>query len=108
MQSCRRRAGCRVRTGAGPSLRRTCRFLEERGAVKPPKKPLFRPARAAPRLTADLAPSDMLAFDDGAPDIRHVPIDILARAYREGLRSTLQRRRLGYGGPRGSGALRAS
>jgi GntR family transcriptional regulator/MocR family aminotransferase len=50
----------------------------------------------------------MLAFNDGAPDIRHVPIDILARAYRDGLRSTLQRRRLGYGDPRGSEALRAS
>jgi GntR family transcriptional regulator/MocR family aminotransferase len=73
-----------------------------------PEKPSFKPIRAAPGMTVDLAPSDMLAFDDGAPDIRHVPIDILARAYRDGLRSTLQRRRLGYGDPRGSEALRAS
>jgi GntR family transcriptional regulator/MocR family aminotransferase len=73
-----------------------------------PETPAFRPARAAAGLTADLPPADMLAYDDGAPDIRHVPVDILARAYRNGLRSTLQRRRLGYGDPRGSEALRTS
>ena len=73
-----------------------------------PERPAFRASRAAAALIADLPPRDMLAFDDGAPDIRHVPIDILARAYREGLRSTLQRRRLGYGDPRGSRTLRAS
>jgi GntR family transcriptional regulator/MocR family aminotransferase len=78
------------------------------GHSEMPERPFFRPARLAAGLTADLPPRDMLAFDDGAPDIRHVPIDILARAYRNGLRSTLQRRRLGYGDPRGSEALRTS
>ena len=71
-------------------------------------RPFFRPAREPAGLAADLPPGDMLAFNDGAPDIRHVPIDVLARAYRDGLRSTLQRRRLGYGDPRGAEALRAS
>ncbi|MBV9511770.1 MAG: PLP-dependent aminotransferase family protein [Caulobacteraceae bacterium] len=73
-----------------------------------PDRPLFRPSRAISNLVADVPPRDMLAFDDGAPDIRHVPVDILARAYRDGLRGTLQRRRLGYGDPRGSEPLRAS
>jgi GntR family transcriptional regulator/MocR family aminotransferase len=78
------------------------------GVSEMPERPIFRQARAAVGPMVDLAPRDMLSFDDGAPDIRHVPIDILARAYRDGLRSTLQRRRLGYGDPRGSEALRAS
>jgi GntR family transcriptional regulator/MocR family aminotransferase len=73
-----------------------------------PEHPLFRTARAATGLVADLPPKGMLSFNDGAPDIRLVPVDLLARAYRDGLRSTLQRRRLGYGDPRGSEALRTS
>ena len=77
-------------------------------AVKMPETPFFRSSRVAAQLTADLAPQDMLAFDDGAPELRHVPVDTLARAYRDSLRSTLQRRRLGYGDPRGSVGLRAS
>jgi GntR family transcriptional regulator/MocR family aminotransferase len=78
------------------------------GISKMPEKPFFRPARAASGPLVDVPPRDMLGFDDGAPDLRHVPIDILARAYRDGLRSTLQRRRLGYGDPRGSETLRGS
>ncbi len=76
--------------------------------AKMPEAPFFRSSRVAAELTADLAPQDMLAFDDGAPELRHVPVDALARAYRDSLRGTLQRRRLGYGDPRGSAALRAS
>jgi len=78
------------------------------GAAGMPEHPLFRPARAAAGLVADIPPRDMLSFDDGAPDIRYVPIDVLARGYRDALRTTLQRRRLGYGDPRGSEALRTS
>jgi GntR family transcriptional regulator/MocR family aminotransferase len=78
------------------------------GRAEMPEAPFFRASRAASALTADLPPGDMLAFDDGAPDLRHVPVDVLARAYRDGLRSTLQRRRLGYGDPRGLEALRTS
>lgn len=75
-------------------------------AVEAPYLRTLRPLRQAPPLVADLRPAGMLAFDDGAPELRHVPIDALARAYRDGLRSTLQRRRLGYGDPQGSQALR--
>ncbi len=78
------------------------------GRSEMPDQPAFRPTRALTGLAVDLPPRDMLAFDDGAPDIRHVPVDILARAYRDALRGTLQRRRLGYGDPRGSEMLRTS
>src|ERR1700722_2012376 len=78
------------------------------GIAGMPERPFFRTARADVSLAVDLPPRDMLSFDDGTPDMRHVPIDILARIYRGCLRSSVQRRRLGYGDPRGSEALRAS
>jgi GntR family transcriptional regulator/MocR family aminotransferase len=78
------------------------------GIIGMPERPFFRIAREDISLAVDLPPRDVLSFDDGTPDIRHVPIDILARIYRESLRSTLRRRRLNYGDPRGSEALRAS
>jgi GntR family transcriptional regulator/MocR family aminotransferase len=73
-----------------------------------PSEPFFAPARMAASLSAELPEHGMLSFDDGAPDIRHVPADALARAYRNALRSTLRHRRLGYGDPRGSEQLRAA
>ena len=85
--------------------------IEERKparVVGMPVDPFFRPARVPANLSIDLPPRDMLSFDDGAPDIRHVPVEVLARAYRNALRSTLQLRRLGYGDPRGSESLRSA
>lgn len=85
--------------------------LEERKPARMagmPVEPFFRSARAPANLAIDLPPRDMLAFDDGAPDIRQVPVEVLARAYRNALHSTLQFRRLGYGDPRGSESLRAA
>jgi GntR family transcriptional regulator / MocR family aminotransferase len=82
--------------------------VRDSGVVGLPERPFFRTARADVHLIADLPPRGMLSFDDGTPDIRQVPIDILARIYRDSLRSTLQRRRLNYGDPRGSEALRSS
>ncbi|HML28490.1 MAG TPA: PLP-dependent aminotransferase family protein [Hyphomicrobium sp.] len=73
-----------------------------------PAAPFFKLPRPEVTLSADLAPSKSLSFNDGAPDIRHVPIEVVARAYRNGLRSTLQLRRLGYGDPRGSEGLRSA
>ena len=73
-----------------------------------PAAPSFPQPREPAALAAELPSGDMLSFDDGAPDIRHVPIDVLARAYRNALRSTLQVRRLGYGDPRGSESLRSA
>ena len=73
-----------------------------------PLEPFFQLARAPAVLSIELAPRDMLTFDDGTPDIRHVPVEVLTRAYRSALRSTLQFRRLGYGDPRGSESLRSA
>ncbi len=78
------------------------------GWGKIPEQPFFRVREAVSGPVVDLAPPDMVCFDDGAPDIRLVPIEALARAYRDGLRSTLRRRRLGYGDPRGSESLRSA
>lgn len=73
-----------------------------------PLEPSFKLSRPEVTLAADLPPSKWLSFNDGAPEIRHVPIEAVARAYRNGLRSTLQLRRLGYGDPRGSEGLRSA
>jgi GntR family transcriptional regulator/MocR family aminotransferase len=73
-----------------------------------PVDPFFRLPRPAVSLSVDLPPAKGLSFNDGAPDIRHVPVEAVARAYRNALRSTLQLRRLGYGDPRGSESLRAA
>lgn len=47
-------------------------------------------------LTAPLAFSFPLSFDDGLPDIRLAPIEELARAYSRHLRSLWDQRRLSY------------
>lgn len=48
----------------------------------------------------------VLTFDDGTPDPRLIPFDIVARAFRRALARTARRRELGYGDPRGIFALR--
>ncbi len=47
-----------------------------------------------------------LVFDDGTPDPRLMPVDIIARTYRRALVRTARRSELGYGDPRGTFALR--
>jgi GntR family transcriptional regulator/MocR family aminotransferase len=47
-----------------------------------------------------------LFFDDGAPDTRLMPGELLARSYRRVLLDAARRNRLGYGDPRGSLVLR--
>lgn len=47
-----------------------------------------------------------LVFDDGTPDPRLAPVEIIARTYRRALVRTARRSELGYGDPRGSFALR--
>lgn len=47
-----------------------------------------------------------LVFDDGAPDTRLMPAELLARTYRRVLLMASRRNELGYGDPRGSLALR--
>ena len=72
----------RARTGAGPGY-----ALEAAGALP------MRPVQGG------------LAFDGGLPDLRLVPTELLARAYRRALGSTAL---LGYGDPRGEPRLRAA
>lgn len=47
-----------------------------------------------------------LVFDDGTPDPRLTPVDLISRAYRRALIRTARRGELGYGDPRGVFALR--
>jgi GntR family transcriptional regulator/MocR family aminotransferase len=46
------------------------------------------------------------SFDDGLPDTRLVPAEILGRAYRSAIRQAAHGNRLHYGDPRGNLALR--
>ena len=62
--------------------------------------------RAKPDLAAELQQPGMMAFDDGLPDARLLPVDILARAYRRMLRDRAQQNQVQYGDPRGSLRLR--
>jgi GntR family transcriptional regulator / MocR family aminotransferase len=69
-----------------------------------------QPDFALPQRTPNLdfvAPTKgMLTFDDGAPDTRLAPIEVLARAYRRALLEAVKANRLGYGDPKGSLRLR--
>jgi GntR family transcriptional regulator/MocR family aminotransferase len=62
--------------------------------------------RVAPDLPVTLAGPGMLMFDDGAPDTRLMPAELVARAYRRALLEGGRRNRLGYGDPRGILPLR--
>lgn len=46
--------------------------------------------------------------NDGIPDVRLIPYELLARAYRRALIRSVRHQCLGYGDPRGTGELRAS
>jgi GntR family transcriptional regulator/MocR family aminotransferase len=77
-----------------------------------------RQARAGPPDTAEfrfnaadgppfvLSGSDALTFDEGTPDCRLFPTDVLARAYRDAITRATRWNRLHYGDPRGSPYLR--
>lgn len=89
--------------------------LPESGARRSPNPPLetlpestapeftIRPGRSLPLA---FAVDGTLALDDGAPDSRLLSTDVLARAYRTGLRQVSRTNWLGYGDPRGSLILR--
>jgi GntR family transcriptional regulator/MocR family aminotransferase len=66
----------------------------------------FALRRAAPDLPVFLPPPGLLTFDDGAPDTRLMPAELVARAYRRALLHGSRQNRLGYGDPRGSQVLR--
>jgi GntR family transcriptional regulator/MocR family aminotransferase len=75
-------------------------------AAHMPDRPDFRLVGTAPNIPLVLPEKNLLVFDDGAPDTRHVPVAALARAYRSALTAAARRNRLGYGDPRGSLELR--
>jgi GntR family transcriptional regulator/MocR family aminotransferase len=68
--------------------------------------PEFTLRRKAPDLPLMLPRPGQLVFDDGAPDTRLMPAELLARTYRRVLLDASRHNRLGYGDPRGSLALR--
>src|SRR3984957_14253744 len=70
-----------------------------------PERPDFRMVGSAPNIPLILPEKNMLVFDDGAPDTRLIPVEALARAYRNALAG---RGRLGYGDPRGTMGLRTA
>lgn len=53
-----------------------------------------------------LSSGEALTFDEGTPDARLFPTDMLARAYRDAIAQAKRRNRLRYGDPRGSLILR--
>ncbi|MDD2877718.1 MAG: PLP-dependent aminotransferase family protein [Acidiphilium sp.] len=62
--------------------------------------------REAPDLLLPLAEPNILKFDDGAPDTRLMPAELVVRAYRRALLNGSRRNLLGYGDPRGTEVLR--
>ncbi len=87
-----------------PQIGRSARE-PRRGRI--PERPDFRLVGTAPNIPLILPEKNMLVFDDGAPDTRQIPVDALARAYRNALTQRI-RRGLGYGDPRGSEELRVA
>jgi len=73
-----------------------------------PERPHFRLIGTAPNIPLILPKKNVLVFDDGTPDTRHIPVDALARAYRNALLRHVARGRLGYGDPRGTVELRTA
>lgn len=70
--------------------------------------------RRADRLTAHLyqdalnEEGQIFAGNDGIPDVRLIPYELLSRAYRRALLQSIRHQHLGYGDPRGIRELRAS
>ncbi len=89
-----------------PVLKENNGLPRHRPPAKMPDRPDFRMVGAAPNIPAFLPEKNLLLFDDGAPDTRHVPVAALGRAYRSMLAQAAQHNRLGYGDPRGTLALR--
>jgi GntR family transcriptional regulator/MocR family aminotransferase len=70
--------------------------------------PDFRLLGGAPEIPVQLPQPDVLQFDDGAPDTRLVPVNVLARAYRHALVRRSRRNALAYSDPRGALELRTA
>jgi GntR family transcriptional regulator/MocR family aminotransferase len=74
----------------------------------PLEKPDFQLRRPAPDLVPYAHHPGWLSFDDGLPDGRLLPAEVLARAYRRALLKACSGNRLSYGDPRGTAALRTA
>jgi len=76
-------------------------------ASRPPRhKTAFALSGNAPEIPFEANTPGVLVFDDGAPDTRLLPAELLAREYRRALLTLGRQNRLGYGDPRGTEALR--
>ncbi len=71
-----------------------------------PQTATFPLRRTAPDLPYAAAAAGALVFDDGAPDTRLMPAELVSRSYRRALLAGSRRNRLGYGDPRGIMELR--
>ncbi|CUS43807.1 MAG: PLP-dependent aminotransferase family protein [Pseudomonadota bacterium] len=79
--------------------------LEPQGVAGPPGTAEFPFAMTATAPFV-LSGSDWLTFDEGSPDCRLFPTELLARAYRDSIARARRGNRLRYGDPRGSAVLR--
>lgn len=73
-----------------------------------PERPIAYPFRQPPERPLAVPGGTWLKLDEGAPDGRLFPTDLLARAYRTAILSASREGRLLYRDPRGSPALRRS
>jgi GntR family transcriptional regulator/MocR family aminotransferase len=73
-----------------------------------PEAPDFRMIAEGPNIPLMLPAPNVLIFDDGAPDTRHLPVNPLARAYRHALLRRARRNSLSYADPRGTLTLRSA
>ncbi|MDP3744966.1 MAG: GntR family transcriptional regulator, partial [Methylotenera sp.] len=66
-----------------------------------------QPPNATPTASSYHTPSpNSIEFNDGIPDTRLIPFEILSRAFRHVLLATAKNSRLGYGDPKGVHDLR--
>jgi GntR family transcriptional regulator/MocR family aminotransferase len=89
-----------------PEVERNDKVPRRGGRI--PERPDFRLVGTVPNIPLILPEKNMQVFDDGAPDTRQIPVDALARAYRNALSQRIGRGRLGYGDPRGTVELRTA
>jgi len=66
------------------------------------------PAELASVLDDEQLENNTISFNDGTPDTRLIPFEVLARSFRHALISSSRANRLGYNNPKGEHALRQS
>lgn len=82
-------------------------FTSPASASKAVARPEPSAEQSAQTLSRYQAPTaHTIDFNDGTPDTRLIPFDILSRAFRHALLGPTKTNKLGYGDPRGTMALR--